>query len=107
MHTLRMVSMYAVGRYVKNTSTSGRREALWRLALVFGFGVLIAGVLGEVIISSILPNSGDWLTMRAPAREWLAGRGYYPAYELAGPFIVGPVSVLYPPPMLVLLVPFT
>jgi hypothetical protein len=84
-----------------------RREAVWRWALVFGYGVLITVVLGEVIISSILPNSGDWLTMRDPARQWLAGNGYYPQSELAGPFIVGPVSVLYPPPMLVLVVPFT
>ncbi len=91
----------------RTMTRQAKLQRIWRSALIFGFGVLIVVVLGEVIISSILPNSGDWLTMRDPARVWLAGGNFYPAYELDGPFIVGPVSVLYPPPMLILLVPFT
>jgi len=41
------------------------------------------------------------------ARRWLAGGGFYNAYQLAGPYQVAFGDILYPPPALVLFVPFT
>ena len=85
----------------------GWPQVVWRLALVFGFGLLVAVMLGEVIISAILPGSGDYLIVRDATRHWLAGGQYYPTYELQGPFIVGSSDILYPPLILPLLVVFS
>lgn len=41
------------------------------------------------------------------ARRWLDGGSFYNAYQLAGPYQVSFGDILYPPPSLVLFVPFT
>lgn len=48
----------------------------------------------------------DFVTYRDAAASWLGGTGFYPAYELAGPFAVVDRQILYPPSALLLFVPF-
>lgn len=40
------------------------------------------------------------------ARRWISGGGFYPAHQLAGPYPITDGDILYPPPILLLLVPF-
>lgn len=54
----------------------------------------------------VLPSRWDYETYRAASLDWLAGRGFYEAYQLAGPYPVVWREVLYPPTALVVLVPF-
>ncbi len=49
----------------------------------------------------------DFGIYRDAAARWLAGDGFYHAYQLAGPYTLSFGDVLYPPPSLVLFVPFT
>jgi hypothetical protein len=49
----------------------------------------------------------DYRLYMEAARRWLAGDGFYSAYQLAGPYQVLEREVLYPPFALVLFVPFT
>jgi hypothetical protein len=51
----------------------------------------------------------DFLLYRDATARWLAGGGFYAPWQLAGPYDVWttPGAILYPPPILVLLVPFT
>lgn len=74
-------------------------------------GVLVALVVIEVrpaavFAASVVPM-GDFVVLRDATASWLAGEPYYPAFQLAGPFQVGPANILYPPPALLLFVPFT
>lgn len=39
-------------------------------------------------------------------QRWLNGGGFYEAHELAGPFILSPLEVLYPPTTILLYIPF-
>jgi hypothetical protein len=41
------------------------------------------------------------------AERWLIGEAFYLSHQLAGPYQVAHLDVLYPPPVLALLVPFT
>jgi hypothetical protein len=41
------------------------------------------------------------------AKRWLIGEAFYLPHQLAGPYQVAHLDVLYPPPVLALLVPFT
>ncbi|MGH2464495.1 MAG: hypothetical protein ACRDGI_03465 [Candidatus Limnocylindrales bacterium] len=55
---------------------------------------------------------GDFVVYQDAARRFLAGGGFYPAYQTAGPFPffpahpVVPPTLLEPPPMLALFIPF-
>src|SRR5688500_15477068 len=40
-------------------------------------------------------------------RRWLAGGSYFEPYQLAGPYAIRMGDVLYPPNVLLLLIPFT
>lgn len=52
---------------------------------------------------------GDFVMYRDAAARWLAGRPFYQPWQLGGPYDVWARygAVLYPPPILLLLVPFT
>lgn len=41
------------------------------------------------------------------ARSWMGGGGFYYPWQIAGPYGMDPAPILYPPPILLLLVPFT
>ncbi len=49
----------------------------------------------------------DYLLYMAATKSWLAGSGFYPPSQLAGPYVITPGDILYPPVALWLFVPFT
>ncbi len=87
------------------------RRAVWltpRAIAAALLGVLVA----EVILSALTPATRgaigfDYGTYMAAARRWLAGGGFYQAYQLAGPYAIWNQEILYPPTALLLFVPFT
>lgn len=80
------------------------------LRVTFGALALYAGVL--VVIWFTTPNigpaagTGDHATYMAAGRRWLAGGSFYRPYQLAGPYVVDKVEILYPPTILPLLIVF-
>ncbi len=80
-----------------------------------------AGVLAAVAVAMLIPQlveivvrwneaapllALDYNVLMSATRSWLGGGSFYPPAELAGRFgAVGPM-VMYPPPLLVFLVPF-
>lgn len=78
--------------------------------VVLGVSLLWLGVQAWVIahnpdLQSHVGN--DYRLYTGAAREFLAGHGFYPGFELAGTFTPDAQPVLYPPQMLALFVPFT
>jgi hypothetical protein len=56
----------------------------------------------------VAPGVGlDFVIYRDAAARWLAGGSFYLPEQLAGPYPVAPPQVLYPPPSLLIFVPFT
>jgi len=82
-------------------------KAAWRVALIVAFGVLLTVTMGEAIVSAIVPNTGDHATYISAAQRWVAGGSFYPAYQLAGPYLIAGTEVLYPPVVLPFLVVFS
>jgi hypothetical protein len=71
--------------------------------LLGAFGVQLAGwVFLEPSRLAI-----DFVLYRDAASRWLAGGTFYLPHQLAGPYVVRHGDILYPPPVLALLVPFT
>lgn len=91
----------------KNSSTARqRRDRLIGFALI-----VVAFMLGGTIVASTIGRPpvvfGSDLDLYLNAtRSYLAGSGFYPAYEIAGPFPVVDGVVLYPPSTIPLFVPF-
>jgi hypothetical protein len=93
----------------------------WRTARVRP-GTALAVVVAATLVALRLP---DWIAIvtqpdlaahpfgidfelyRGAAAEWLAGKPFYLAHQVAGPYAVAHGDRLYPPPVLILLVPFT
>lgn len=40
------------------------------------------------------------------AQRWISSGGFYPGHQLAGPYLLADGDILYPPPILLLIVPF-
>lgn len=83
-----------------------RRDRLIGFALI-----VVAFMLGTAILASTIGRPpvifGSDLDLYLNAtRSFLAGSGFYPAYEIAGPFPVIDGVVLYPPSTIPLFVPF-
>ena len=80
-----------------------------RVAFALVCGLLIA--LGAFEVSRLigeLPKGGqDYRLYMTAAQEWLASGQFYAPYQLAGPYPVVKSEVLYPPPALLLFVPFS
>ena len=82
----------------------------WRFVLL---GSLLGFAALEILYFSFRPNGlwgngmfYDGHTFLNAARDWMAGRGFYEAWQFA-PYRIQNVEILYPPSLLVLLVPFT
>jgi hypothetical protein len=89
----------------------------WSYPALVGISVVVAATL-------VLARLPDWLTLathpelaaagrgvdfalyRDAASEWLAGQPFYLPHQLAGPYTVTPGDRLYPPPVLLLMLPF-
>ena len=67
----------------------------------------ILAVVGGAPMAS--PLGGDFLVYRDAAARWVSGGGFYWLWQLSGRYAiwVGPSPILYPPVILLLLVPFT
>jgi len=78
----------------------------WLLAVVF---VLLAVVnWWPWVAQGGDANVGmDFVLYRDATQRWLAGGPFYEPYQLVGPYLVSPGDILYPPPALILFVPFT
>ena len=84
----------------------------WTRPILFGLAVAI--LVGGLVVG--------WLTWQAAAtagrvgadltlyldatRSALAGHGFYPAHQLAGPYTIADGDILYPPPVIALFAPF-
>jgi hypothetical protein len=69
---------------------------------------LFVATWAQFLITYGWDNVGvDWETYRTAAERWLAGGSFYLERQLAGPYVIQDGDVLYPPTILVLLVPFT
>ena len=77
-------------------------------------------VVGTVLVIVLAGDWVEWLRLgdystvgmdfrlyQDAASTWVAGGPFYQPYQLAGPYAVSPGDILYPPPMLLLLVPFS
>lgn len=68
--------------------------------------------IADVLNAAAKPNFNGYgaidfdLYMNA-TRRWLAGGGFFESYQLAGPYPIRMGDVLYPPNVLLLLIPFT
>ena len=80
--------------------------------------ILLGAILGFAVLEALFftfREGGLWQfglgfdqhTYMTAARDWLAGRGFYEPYQLAGPYVIQAREILYPPSLLVLLVPFS
>jgi hypothetical protein len=87
------------------------RERIVRLVALVASAALIVAILAEVVeIATNLnrlafPLDGDRVLYANAARDWLAGRGFYESYQLAGPYDIRSGDILYPPPMLLVFAP--
>ncbi len=86
----------------------------WRIIGRVALGVLIvesAWVAGELVFGFDRQRwgiAGDYVLYRDAAASWLNGKGFYHAYQIAGPYSMWqhPLPIMYPPVALWLLVPF-
>ena len=75
-------------------------SALWLLALTLPITIGLAASSPRLV-------GDDFALYRSAAAGWLAGGGFYPEAQLAGPWAISGGAILYPPVILWLLVPFT
>lgn len=71
--------------------------------LIWAWSVSILHPQGEVVTA----QTYDYLTYIWAARDWLSTGAFYEPYQLAGPYLAVGREILYPPYILVVLVPFT
>jgi hypothetical protein len=92
---------------------TARERATWFLAtlgVVIGGAWLIVAAVKAATTPHYVFNDAigfDYWTYTRAASDWLAGRGFYESYQLAGPYVVNAREIMYPPVILPLLVPFT
>ena len=76
------------------------------LGAVVMFGLFVA-TWAQFVLTSGTANFGvDYTLYHDAGARWLNGDGFYLPHQLAGPYQVTHGDVLYPPPFLLLLVPF-
>jgi hypothetical protein len=83
-----------------------------RFGVVAGLFLLAAELMVGLLqpegrIKEAIAGGGDFLTYITAARSWLEGGPFYHPYQVTGPYQVVYAEILYPPPVLLLLVPFT
>lgn len=78
-----------------------------RLVLVVATGLFAVAFLGLVATSFQINGGGwDYRIYMDRAADFVAGRGFYLSRQLAGPYLVQNGDALYPPPAVLLFVPF-
>lgn len=75
--------------------------------------VLFAGyIVAEWVFVATHPDAlarelgGDFTDYRNAALRWVSGGSFYESWQLAGPYQIVAGAILYPPPILILLIPF-
>jgi hypothetical protein len=89
---------------------SGRQRAIrlaWfgATAMILAYGALVA-VLTWTTVSAADRVGADFRLYLDAARGVLDGNGLYPAHQRAGAYVVADGDILYPPPILLLMLPF-
>ena len=101
---------------VNGVDSVGARGMGRKFAIALTVALVFLGVAYAVSMATYWREAGiagvDYTIYMTATRRWLEGSGFYLAYQTAGPYVVaehaGAASpVLYPPTLLVLLVPFT
>jgi len=96
--------------------SSGRRDEPidWRRALrIVAVAAFAVAIVRAIAYYAAIPNPAtsvgiDYELYVSAARRWLETGAFYQPYQLAGPYhVIGNAEVLYPPILLLLLVPFT
>ncbi len=78
-----------------------------RLVVLLATGIFLALGLEWLILGAIQLGMGlDFHIYQDRAADFVAGRGFYLARQLAGPYLIQNGDSLYPPPSLLLFVPF-
>ena len=96
----------------RRTAGASSTERLVRLGLVVATGLIlavafvIAGLTWDTVASANRAGADFQLYVDA-SRGVLAGHGLYPAHQLAGPYDLADGDILYPPPIVLLMLPFT
>jgi hypothetical protein len=91
------------------TTRLSRAGIRWdRLVLAAAIGLLV-NRLAVIALSDLsgIAWAQDFLMYREAAQRWLDGGEFYLSWQVSGPYEIGNKAVLYPPPILILLVPFT
>ncbi len=88
-------------------------RARWILPLAIA-GILLGLLIGAFASGMSQADSKyrimtafDYDTYVGAARRWLAGGSFYEPYQLSGPYTIFLREILYPPVVLLLLIPFT
>jgi hypothetical protein len=87
------------------------RDRIVRVVALVASAALVVAIVGELVeIATNLnrlafPLDGDRVLYVNAARDWLAGRGFYESYQLAGPYDIRSGDILYPPPMRLVFAP--
>jgi hypothetical protein len=89
---------------------SGRQRAIrlaWfsGAALILAYGLLVA-LLTWTTVSAADRVGADFRLYLDASRGFLDGGSLYPAHQLAGPYVLADGDILYPPPIVLLMLPF-
>jgi hypothetical protein len=88
-----------------------RRAFVERVVPAAALGVAAGVLLSRLLVIAMADRSGlpvgmDIQLYLDATHRWLGGGAFYPPYQVAGPYVIEHGAILYPPPILVLLVPF-
>jgi hypothetical protein len=102
----------AVRAAVPGAPERSRLDRRIRFALVVLTGVIVAIACGVAAltwdtVASANRIGADFQLYLDASRSTLSGGELYPAHQLAGPYLVADGDILYPPPILLLMLPFT
>jgi hypothetical protein len=75
-------------------------------ALILGFGIVVA-VMTWTTVAAADRVGADFLLYLDASRGLLDGRSLYPAHQVAAPYLLADGDILYPPPIVLLMLPFT
>jgi hypothetical protein len=73
--------------------------------LILAFAFAVAGLTWSTVASANRVGADFQLYVDA-SRGVLAGQGLYPAHQLAGPYDLADGDILYPPPIVLMMLPF-
>lgn len=110
------LSMGWAGRDAMNVSLAGQAKTApvaWTRAAaicftfaLFGLAVLEAALILPIALSHDYTVGLDFSTYRIQADAWLDGEGFYRPRQLVGPYAITQGDSLYPPTLLLLVLPF-